>query len=114
MRHIHSIWALGACDGSIDRGLWQTTSHTDGQRPRNDISGLHDQNAFIERFNKSFRVEMLDANLFNSISEVQMAADEWLMDYNEYRPHESLGDMPPAAFLPRIFERNVSSFKSST
>lgn len=43
-----------------------------------------------------------------------MAADEWLMNYNEYRPHESLGDMPPAAFLPRTFERNVSSFKSST
>ena len=42
----------------------------------NDISGLHDQNAFIERFNKSFRVEVLDANLFNSIAEVQMAADE--------------------------------------
>lgn len=77
-------------------------------------SGKPNQNAFIERFNKSFRVEVLDANLFNSISEVQMAADEWLMDYNQYRPHESLGDMPPAAFRPRTFERNVSSFKSST
>jgi len=76
--------------------------------------GKPNQNAFIERFNKSFRVEVLDANLFNSISEVQMAADEWLMDYNEYRPHESLGDVPPAAFLPRVFERNVSSFKLST
>ena len=76
--------------------------------------GKPNQNAFIERFNKSFRVEVLDANLFNSNSEVQMAADEWLMDYNEYRPHESLGDMPPAEFRPRIFERNVSTFKSST
>jgi hypothetical protein len=36
------------------------------------------------------------------------------MDYNEYRPHESLGDVPPAVFLPRVFERNVSSFKLST
>jgi len=76
--------------------------------------GKPNQNAFIERFNKSFRVEVLDANLFNSIPEVQMAADVWLMDYNEYRPHESLGDVPPAAFLPRVFERNVSSFKLST
>jgi putative transposase len=36
------------------------------------------------------------------------------MDYNEYRPHESLGDVPPVAFLPRVFERNDSSFKLST
>ena len=45
-----------------------------------------------QRFNKSFRVEM------------QKAADEWLMERNEYRPHESLGDFPPAPFLPRAFE----------
>jgi putative transposase len=72
------------------------------------------QKAFIERFNKRLRVEVLDANLFNAISQVQMAADEWLMDYNEYRPHESPRDVPPVAFLPRVFERNVSSFKLST
>jgi putative transposase len=72
------------------------------------------QNAFIERFNKSFSVEVLDANLFNSISEARMAADEWLMDYNEYRPYEFLGDVPPAAFLPRVFERDISSFELST
>jgi putative transposase len=59
--------------------------------------GKPNQNAFIERLNKSFRTEVLDSNLFNSISEVQMAADVWQMDYNEYRPHESLGDVPPAA-----------------
>jgi putative transposase len=76
--------------------------------------GKPNQNAFIERFNKSFRVEVLDANLFDSISEVQAAADDWLMDYNEYRPHESLGDMPPAAFRPRGFRQDVSSFELST
>jgi putative transposase len=76
--------------------------------------GKPNQNAFIERFNKSFRVEVLDANLFNSISEVQMAADDWLIDYNEYRPHESLGDVPPATFKFRIFNQDVSSSEPST
>jgi putative transposase len=76
--------------------------------------GEPNQNAFIERFNKRFRVDVLDANLFNSLSEVQMAADEWLMDYNEYRLHESLGNVLPAPFLPRVFEQNVSNFKLST
>ncbi|MEN9491575.1 MAG: hypothetical protein RJA63_2024 [Pseudomonadota bacterium] len=69
---------------------------------------------YVERFNKSFRDEVLDANLFNSISEAQAAADDWLIDYNEYRPHESLGDVPPLAFMPRIFKPVVSSFELST
>lgn len=36
--------------------------------------GKPNQNAFAERFNRSFRDEVLDANLFNSIAEVQEAA----------------------------------------
>lgn len=76
--------------------------------------GKPNQNAFIERFNKSFRTDLLDASLFNSISEVQMAANVWLMDYNEYRPHESPSDVPPVAYMPRVFKQDVSSFKLST
>jgi len=76
--------------------------------------GKPNQNPFVERFNKSFRDEVLDANLFNSISEAQAAADDWLIDYNEYRPHESLGDVRPLAFMPRIFKPVVSSFELST
>jgi putative transposase len=37
--------------------------------------GMHNQNAFVERFNRSFRDEVLDANLFNSIAEAQEAAE---------------------------------------
>lgn len=73
--------------------------------------GKPNQNAFIERFNKSFRDEVLDANLFNTLSEAQEAAEIWLEDYNEYRPHESLGDLPPAVFKPRVFKPESSSFE---
>lgn len=76
--------------------------------------GKPNQNAFIERFNKSFREEVLNANLFNSISEVQMAADDWLADYNCFRPHEALGDVPPMTYMPRIFNQVVSNFELST
>jgi len=72
--------------------------------------GKPNQNAFIERFNKSFREEVLNANLFNTMSEAQEAADVWLTDYNEYRPHESLGDVPPAMFKPRAFQPEISTF----
>lgn len=76
--------------------------------------GKPNQNAFIERFNRSFRNEVLDANLFDAISEVQQAADDWLIDYNEYRPHESLGDVPPEVFKPRVFNAVVSTSDLST
>jgi putative transposase len=76
--------------------------------------GKPNQNAFIERFNRSFRQEVLDAWLFNAVSEVQTAADDWLTDYNECRPHDSLGSVPPAVFRPRVFNQEVSSSGLST
>jgi putative transposase len=72
--------------------------------------GKPNQNAFIERFNKSFRDEVLDAHLFNTLSEAQEAAEIWLEDYNEYRPHESLGRLPPAIFKPRVCKPETSTF----
>jgi putative transposase len=76
--------------------------------------GKPNQNAFVERFNRSFRDEVLDANLFNSIAEAQEAADAWVVDYNEFRPHDSLGEMTPMEFKPRTFKTGISSFEMST
>ena len=75
---------------------------------------LTNQNAFVERFNRSFRDEVLNANLFNSVDQAQEAADDWVQDYNEFRPHESLGDVAPMEFMPRKFVKEISSFKLST
>jgi putative transposase len=76
--------------------------------------GKPNQNAFIERFNRSFREEVLNAWLFNAVSEVQAAADDWLADYNEFRPHDSLGSVPPAVFKTRVFNQEVSTSDLST
>jgi putative transposase len=64
--------------------------------------GKPDQNAFIERFNRSYRDGVLDAYVFDSIEEVRAATNEWLEDYNTERPHDSLGRVPPLTFLPRL------------
>lgn len=64
--------------------------------------GKPNQNAFIERFNRTYRTEVLDAHLFAALEQVQAITSQWLLDYNEYRPHEALGGVPPVLFMPRL------------
>ena len=53
------------------------------------------QNGFIERFNRTYREDVLDAYLFSSIQEVQAITEDWLVEYNAVRPHDALGGLPP-------------------
>jgi hypothetical protein len=52
------------------------------------------QNAYIERFNRTFREEVLDAYLLDDLEQAQEMANDWLKSYNEQRPHESLRGLP--------------------
>jgi len=56
------------------------------------------QNAYIERFNRTYREDILDAYLFASIQEVQAITEEWVEEYNAVRPHDALGGLPPYQF----------------
>lgn len=73
--------------------------------------GKPDQNAFIERFNKTYREEVLSAYLFESIEQVREITETWLCEYNEERPHDSLGRVPPLTFMPRPQRTSESSSK---
>jgi len=57
------------------------------------------QNGFIERLNRSYREAVLDMYIFQTLTEVREQTDRWLKEYNEERPHESLGNMTPREFL---------------
>src|SRR5215475_3053088 len=76
--------------------------------------GKPDQNAFTERFNRTFREEVLDAYLFGSLEDVRAITNAWLDSYNTERPHESLGQVPPLTFLPKPDAPAESTFVVST
>lgn len=56
------------------------------------------QNAYIERFNRTYREEVLDCFLFESLKQVQEITQRWISSYNQERPHDALNGMTPAAF----------------
>lgn len=56
------------------------------------------QNGYIERFNRTFRENILDAYLFDDIMQVQILAEEWMDDYNYNRPHEALKGKTPMEY----------------
>lgn len=56
------------------------------------------QNGYIERFNRTYREDILDMNLFKNIWEVRGITRQWIQVYNFERPHEALGNLTPAAF----------------
>jgi len=66
------------------------------------------QNAYIERLNRTFRQDVLDAYLFEDIMEVRTIAEEWMEDYNHKRPHEALGGVPPVKYAENFSSRGLA------
>ncbi len=54
--------------------------------------GAPQQNAIVERFNRTFREDVLDANLFASIKAGKEITEQFIWEYNNSRPHEALAN----------------------
>lgn len=67
--------------------------------------GKPTQNAFIESFNGRLRDELLNETLFTSLAQARAALSTWKDDYNNVRPHSSLGDLTPSEFADRSAPR---------
>jgi len=70
--------------------------------------GKPTQNAFIERFNRTYRTEILDFYLFKTLNEVQEITEKWLSEYNCERPHESLNNMTPEEYRQHHYLAGIS------
>ena len=51
---------------------------------------------FIESFNGKFRYELLNGEIFYTLTEVKVLIEQWRNNYNTIRLHSSLGYRPPA------------------
>jgi transposase InsO family protein len=56
------------------------------------------ENGYVESFNSRLRDELLNRELFLSLTEAQWVLDRWRLDFNHHRPHSSLNYQTPAAF----------------
>ena len=68
--------------------------------------GKPNQNAYIERFNRTYRNEVLSSYLFGDLDDVREITWEWMLTYNEERPHKSLGGLPPVVFKKMVEAKN--------
>lgn len=71
---------------------------------KNDIiwsriqKGKPQQNAIIERFNKTYREDVLDANIFHTVAHAEDITREWIEEYNNERPHQALNYETPVSY----------------
>jgi putative transposase len=71
--------------------------------------GKPQQNGFIETFNGRFRDECLNEHWFLSLADARRIVEEWPRDYNENRPHSSLGNLTPMEYLAAYIKRSESA-----
>ena len=87
---------------AMDSWAYRHGIHLEFIRPGRPV-----ENAFIESFNGRLRDECLNDNLFFSIDDARRKLEVWRTDYNDERPHSSLGDRAPRELL-EAYEQEAS------
>ena len=88
---------------ALDKWAYENGVTLDFSRP-----GKPTDNPFIESFNGSLRDECLNTNWFLSLEDAQEKIETWRQDYNHFRPHSSLADVPPVLFAKQFYESQPS------
>jgi putative transposase len=77
----------------LDKWAYQNQVTLDFSRPGKPVDNCH-----IESFNGSFRDECLNIHWFMSLQDAKEKIEAFRIEYNDFRPHSSLGNLPPAVF----------------
>jgi len=71
--------------------------------------GTPTQNAYVERFNRTYRTEVLDFYVFHTLTEVREITEKWMQQYNYERPHEALNNQSPMSYKEANFKLENSN-----
>lgn len=82
---------------ALDRWAWEHRVQLSFIEPGKPV-----QNAFVESFNGTCRNECLNENWFLSLADARAIIENWRIDYNDQRPHSSLGGRTPSEFATAI------------
>lgn len=66
------------------------------------------ENGYVESFIRKFRDELLNREIFDTLLEAMVIIENWRKEYNQFRPHSSLGYRPPA---PEAIELGVLTLR---
>ena len=98
------LWRVAPTQIRMDNGPELISQRLESWAKEKHIDLIHiqpgkpAQNAYIERFNRTFREEVLDAYVFDTVEEVREITERWLEEYNTIRPHEALQGLTPRQF----------------
>jgi putative transposase len=87
---------------TLDKWAYENGVTLDFSRP-----GKPTDNALVESFIGSFRDECLNVNWFLSLEDAREKITVWRMEYNNFRPHSSLGNLTPRDFVEQQSEKIV-------
>jgi len=98
---------------TLDNGTEFTSNHFDWWAYQRGIQldfitpGRPVENGIIESFNGKMRDECLNMHWFESLREARMLIEQWRVEYNEMRPHSSLGNVAPARYVEQLLRDSV-------
>ncbi|WP_411202392.1 IS3 family transposase [Vibrio vulnificus] len=72
--------------------------------------GKPTQNSYVERFNRTYRTEILDMYVFRTLNDVRELTENWIREYNEERPHDALNDLTPWEYLMKNEQAETSNY----
>jgi transposase InsO family protein len=99
--NIEQFWSIEDAAQKLDAWAYGRAVQLAFIRPGKPV-----ENAYIESFNGRFRDECLNEHWFVTMAQARQVIENWRVEYNEERPHSSLGYRTPSRFAADIGKRS--------